>query len=60
MIIKQQLIGTKVRNTRSQTKSRNGRISTESVFNESAKTVPGYKTKKSKSWITADSWEDRK
>ena len=29
----------------------------KSVFNESAKTVLGYKMKKSKSWITADSWK---
>ena len=27
------------------------------VFNESAKTVLGYKMKKSKSWITVDSWK---
>ena len=26
-------------------------------FNESAKAVLGYKMKKSKSWITADSWK---
>ena len=29
----------------------------KSVFNESPKTVLGYKMKKSKSWITADSWK---
>ena len=28
----------------------------KSVLNESAKTVLGYKIKKSKSWITVDSW----
>ena len=31
--------------------------SVKSVFNESAKTVLGYQMKKSKSWITADSWQ---
>ena len=30
----------------------------KSVVNESAKTVLGYKMKKSKSWITADSWKE--
>ena len=29
----------------------------KSVFNESAKTVLGYKMKKCKSWISADSWK---
>ena len=29
----------------------------KSVLNQSTKTVLGYKMKKSKSWMTADSWK---
>ena len=56
MIIKQQLIGTKVKE-HTQPDLEQKWESFKLVFNESAKTVLGYKMKKSKSWITADSWK---